>query len=147
MSKGDSKAPSQRQLRVGEELRHAMAWILERGDIRDPGLSGASVTVTEVRISPDLRKATAFVMPLGGGDTENVVQALNRAAPFVRRQVGKAVKLKYLPSLNFVADKSFDAAGHIDDLLASPTVARDLGPENQDENKAGDNSGREDDGA
>jgi len=68
MSKGDAKAPSQRQLRVGEELRHALAWILERGDIRDPGLGGIAVTVTEVRVSPDLGNATAFVIPLGGGD-------------------------------------------------------------------------------
>ena len=142
MSKGQSKAPSQRQLRVGEELRHAMAWILERGDIRDPGLGGRAVTVTEVQISPDLRNATAFVMPLGGGNTEDVVQALNRAAPFVRRQMGKAVKLKYLPSLDFVADPSFDEARRINDLLADPTVARDLAP---DEETGG--TGGQDDGA
>jgi len=127
MTKGEFKAPSQRQLRVGEELRHALAWILERGDIRDPGLGGAAVTVTEVRISPDLRNATAFVMPLGGADIPNVVEALNRAAPFVRRQVGKAVKLKRLPNLTFTADTTFDEAGRIDDLLKTPDVARDLG--------------------
>ncbi len=127
MSKGEAKAPSQRQLRVGEELRHALAWILERGEIRDPGLSGPPVTVTEVRISPDLRNATAFVMPLGGGaGTEDVVAALNRAAPFVRRQLGKAVKLRYLPGLNFLADPTFDEAGRISDLLKDPSVARDL---------------------
>lgn len=127
MSKGDAKAPSQRQLRVGEELRHAVAWILERGEIHDPGLGQAPVTVTEVRVSPDLRYATAFVMPLGGGDTESVVAALNRAAPFVRRQVGRTVKLRYLPSLTFVADPSFDQASHIENLLRDPAVARDLG--------------------
>ena len=137
MSKGESKAPSQRQLRVGEELRHALAWVLERGEIRDPGLSGLTVTVTEVRISPDLRNATAFVMPLGGGDsTADVVDALNRAKPFVRRQIAKAVKLKYLPGLNFIADPSFDEARRINDLLADPVVARDLatddGTEGQD---------------
>ena len=113
MSKGDAKAPSQRQLRVGEELRHALAWILERGDIRDPGLAGVAVTVTEVRVSPDLRNATAFVMPLGGDHVPSVVEALNRAAPFVRRQLGKAVKLRRLPALDFVADTSFDEAGRI----------------------------------
>ena len=127
MSKGDAKAPSQRQLRVGEELRHAVAWLLERGEIRDPGLGDRPVTVTEVRVSPDLRYATAFVMPLGGANTEAVVAALNRAAPFVRRQIGHAVKLRYLPSLTFVADDSFERAQHIDDLLRDPAVARDLG--------------------
>ncbi len=126
MKKGESKAPSQRQLRVGEELRHALAWILERGEIRDPGLGGAAVTVTEVRISPDLGNATAFVMPLGGADVPDVVETLNRAAPFVRRQLGKAVKLKRLPTLDFVADTSFDEAGRIEDLLKTPAVARDL---------------------
>ena len=130
MSKGDAKAPSQRQLRVGEELRHALAWILERGDIRDPGLGGVAVTVTEVRVSPDLRNATAFVIPLGGGGTEDVVAALNRAAPYLRRKIGKAVKLKYLPGINFIADESFDQAGRISDLLKDPSVARDLAPDN-----------------
>ncbi len=126
MSKGEYKAPSQRQLRVGEELRHALAWILERGEIRDPGLGGAAITVTEVRISPDLGNATAFVMPLGGDDVPGVVEALNRAVPFVRRQLGKAVKLRRLPALDFVADTSFDEAGRIEALLKTPPVARDL---------------------
>ena len=140
MSKGESKTPSQRQLRVGEELRHALAWILERGELRDPGLSGLTVTVTEVRISPDLRNATAFVIPLGGGDsTDDVVDALNRAVPFLRRQIAKTVKLKYLPELNFIADPSFDEARRINDLLADPMVARDLAPD--------DGTGGQDDGA
>ncbi len=139
MSKGESKAPSQRQLRVGEELRHALAWILERGELRDPGLSGLTVTVTEVRISPDLRNATAFVIPLGGGGTTDVVDALNRAEPFVRRKIAKAVKLKYLPGLNFIADPSFDEARRINDLLADPGVARDLAPD--------DGTGGQDNGA
>jgi len=126
MKKGESKAPSQRQLKVGEELRHALARVLERGDIRDPDLAGVAVTVTEVRISPDLRNATAFVMPLGGDALDTVVAALNRAAPFIRRQVAKSAKLKYMPGFNFIADKSFDAASLIDDLLRDPNVARDL---------------------
>ncbi len=133
MKKGESKAPSQRQLRVGEELRHALAWILERGEVRDPGLGAAAITVTEVRVSPDLGNATAFVIPLGGGDVPSVVEALNRAVPFVRRQLGKAVKLRRLPTLDFVADTSFDEAGRIEELLKKPPVARDLarglGPE------------------
>ncbi len=129
MKKGDAKAPSQRQLRVGEELRHALAWILERGEIRDPGLGGAPVTVTEVRISPDLRNATAFVIPLGGDHVTDVIEALNRAVPFVRRQVGKAVKLRHLPNLNFVADTTYDEAERINDLFKDPRVSRDLGPE------------------
>jgi len=135
MKKGESKAPTQRQLRVGEELRHAVAWVLERGHIRDPDLTGVAVTVTEIRVSPDLRYATAFVMPLGGGALETVVAALNRAAPFIRRQVAKSVKLKYTPGFNFIGDQSFDAAGRIDDLLKDPTVARDLvsRPDEEDE--------------
>ncbi|MCH7937698.1 MAG: 30S ribosome-binding factor RbfA [Proteobacteria bacterium] len=135
MSKGDAKAPSQRQLRVGEELRHALAWILKRGDIRDPGLAGVAVTVTEVRVSPDLRNARVFVMPLGGGEIEDVVAALNRAAPFLRWRMGKVVKLKYMTGLNFIADRSFDQAGRIDDLLKDPSVARDLAPGNETGNE------------
>ncbi len=142
MNKGDAKAPSQRQLRVGEELRHAVAWILERGEIRDPGLGNAPVTVTEIRVSPDLRYATAYVMPLGGGNAAQVVAALNRAAPFIRRRIGRAVKLRYLPSINFVADATFDQAQHIDALLRDPAVARDLerdaGDAVEDTDKAGD---------
>jgi len=127
MSKGDAKAPSQRQLRVGEELRHTLAWILERGDIHDPGLAGAAVTVTEVRISPDLRNATAYVMPLGGDDIPGVVEALNRAAPFVRRLIGRKIRLKRLPNLRFEPDHTFEEAAHIEDLLKTPLVTRDLG--------------------
>jgi ribosome-binding factor A len=138
MKKGDAKAPSQRQLQVGEELRHAVAWMLEKGEVHDPGLGTQPITVTEVRVSPDLRNATAFVMPLGGGAaTATVVAALNRAAPFIRRQVARSVKLRVLPAFNFVADTSFDQAQHIDDLLRDPAVARDLhGP--------GDDSGDDD---
>ncbi len=147
MKKGEAKAPSQRQLRVGEELRHALAWILKRGEIRDPGLGGAAVTVTEVRVSPDLRNATAFVMPLGGGDVPNVVETLNRAAPFVKRQLGKAVKLKRLPALNFVADTSFDEAGRIEDLLKTPAVARDLGDGTFPDEKLNDEGGNPGNGA
>jgi len=127
MSRRSEKPVSQRQLRVGEALRHALAEIFERGMLRDPSLSGVSVTVTEVKVSPDLRNATAFVTPLGGGEGAAVVDALGRAAPFLRRQVAEAVNLKFAPRLAFRVDDSFDYAGRIEALLGDPAVARDLG--------------------
>ena len=126
MSKRQPRSASQRQLRVAEEIRHALAVILERGELRDPGLSGAPVTVTEVRVSADLRNATAFVMPLGGGDVEAVVTALGRARPFLRRRVAGQVQLKYAPDLHFIADESFDSADRLETLLGETRVARDL---------------------
>ena len=127
MDRRAERGRSQRQLRVGEELRHALAWILERGEVRDPDLKGVSVTVTEVRVSPDLRNATVFVLPLGGGETEAVVTGLTRARPFLRRKVANAVRLKFVPDITFRADTSFDEARRIDILLRDPAVARDLG--------------------
>ncbi len=127
MDRRAERGPSQRQLRVGEELRHALAWILERGEVRDPDLKGVSVTVTEVRVSPDLRNATVFVLPLGGGETEAVVTGLTRARPFLRRRVANAVRLKFVPDITFRADTSFDEARRIDTLLRDPAVSRDLG--------------------
>jgi len=144
MKRRDARAPSQRQLKVGEELRHALAWSLERGEIRDPAVQGVPVTVTEVRVSPDLKNATAFVMPLGGGageDTSIIVEGLNRAAPFLRRRVGETIRLKHVPKISFIIDQSFDEAGHIDALLRDPAVARDLGPRYES------GRGDEDDGA
>lgn len=132
MSKRDPRSASQRQLRVAEEIRHALAEVLERGELRDPGLSGVSVTITEVRVSTDLRHATAFVMPLGGGDVEAVVAALGRARPFLRRRVAGVVQLKYVPDLHFIADESFDTAGRLEALLSDPRVARDLEPATDD---------------
>lgn len=131
MKKAQARVPrgqrerSQRQLRVGEALRHALAGVLERGEVRDPDLVGVSVTVTEVRVSPDLRFATAYVLPLGGVSSDTVVAALRRAAPFLRRRIGREITLKYLPSLRFEADTSFDRAARIDTLLRSPDVAED----------------------
>lgn len=122
------KPPSQRQLRVGEEIRHELAAILQRGDFRDPDLLDLNVTVTEVRISPDLRAATAFVTPLGGGKLGSALAALRRAAPFLRGQLAKTLSLRYAPSLSFEPDVSFDYAGRIDAILHSPEVARDLEP-------------------
>ncbi len=137
MSKQDVRGASQRQLRVAEEIRHALADALKRGDLRDPGLAGALITITEVRISPDLRNATAFVMPLGGGEIDSVVEALRRARPYLRRQIAKAIQLRYVPDLQFIADASFDAAGHIEALLADPRVAQDLGPASAEDGENG----------
>lgn len=126
MSKGEIKTPSQRQLRVGEELRHALAHLLERGEVHDPGLAGTPVTVTEVRISPDLRNATAFIMPLGGAADPGAVDALMRARGFLRRRLAEMVRLRVMPALSFRLDGSFDEADHIEALLRRPEVARDL---------------------
>ncbi|MEE8203765.1 MAG: 30S ribosome-binding factor RbfA [Alphaproteobacteria bacterium] len=126
MAKGHGRAPSQRQLRVGEELRHALAEVLGRGDLRDPGLSGVSLTVTEVRVSPDLRNASAFVVPLGGGDAATVLAALGRAAPYLRGQVVRLVRLKFAPQFTFRADTSFDQASVVESLLHEPCVAADV---------------------
>jgi ribosome-binding factor A len=115
-------------LRVGEEIRHVLAAVFGRGELRDPALVGQSITVSEVRVAPDLMRATVFVTPLGGGDIAAVVAALNRAAPFLRGQVAKAVKLRRAPELGFVPDTSFDYARRIEDVLRDPAVRRDLEP-------------------
>lgn len=125
------RQPSQRQLRVGEELRHLLAHFLERHDFRDPVLEQATLTVTAVDASPDLRNATVFVVPLGGGieggaGVADIIKALNHAAPYIRRQVAGQVRMKFLPSFTFRADASFDNAGRIDRLLHDPRVAQDL---------------------
>lgn len=120
---------SQRQLRVGEALRHALVRILERAHFRDPDLLDVSVTVSEVRVSPDLRNATAFVLPLGGTNKETVIAALRRAAPYLRGQLAHEVDLRMVPNLSIEADTSFDYATHIDSLLRRGEVARDLAPE------------------
>lgn len=120
------KPPSQRQLRVGEELRHIIAGVIERGDFRDPDLQGRLITVTEVRISPDLRNATVFVTPLGGGDVTGVLGGLKRAKAFLRHELARSMGLRLVPDLSFEADTSFDEANRIDALLRSPVVARDL---------------------
>ena len=117
---------SQRQLRVGELLRHVLVEILGRGDLRDPDLAGTSLTITEVRVSPDLRNAAVFVMPLGGTGTDEVVAALRRAAPYLRRMIGQSVSMKYNPALTFIADQAFDEGSKIEGILRSPEVSRDL---------------------
>jgi ribosome-binding factor A len=117
---------SQRQLRVGEELRHALARVLSRGELRDPHLADVSLTVTEVRVSPDLKNATAFVVPLGGGDLDPIIAALNHASSFLRGQLGHEVTLRYTPRLTFQPDRSFDEAAHINEILHHPRVMRDV---------------------
>lgn len=126
MSRGH-KPPSQRQLRVGEELRHVIANILERGEIRDPDVAGRPITVTEVRISPDLKNATVFFVPLGGGEVDALLKGLKRARPYLRHEIAKKLDLRAVPDLFFEPDTSFDEAGRIDALLRSPQVRRDLG--------------------
>lgn len=126
MPRGASRPPSQRQLRVGEEIRHLLANLLERGDIRDPELAGRIITVTEVRISPDLRNATAFVVPLGGGDPAPVLAGLRRARSFLRHEIAKSVDLRVAPFLSFEPDTSFDEASRIEALLRNPLVRRDV---------------------
>ena len=125
-NRGRGRAPSQRQLRVGEELRHALVRILGRDGLRDPALAGTNLTVTEVRLSPDLKTAIAFVTPLGGAELEATVEALNRAAGFIRGRVAQEVDLRYTPRIGFEADRSFDYAHHIGEVLERPKVRGDL---------------------
>lgn len=135
---------SQRQLRVGELLRHVLVDIIGRGELRDPDLAGASVTVTEVRVSPDLRNAAVFVMPLGGGRTDEVVAALGRAAPYLRRMIGQSVTMKYNPALSFMADRAFDEGAKIEDILRSPEVSRDLGASDEIQDHQDQDEGAQD---
>jgi len=121
-----NKEPSVRQLRVGEELRHALAEIFGRGELRDPALRDCAVTVTEVRVSPDLRRATAFVTPLGGASDTSILKALERAASFLQGQLGRQLGLRFTPRLSFEYDNRFDYAAKIDGLLRQPGVSRDL---------------------
>lgn len=125
--------PSQRMLRVGELVRHALADVLQRGDHVDPVLSGVLVTVPEVRMSPDLKIATCYVMPLGGKDVTPVLKALAANQKMLRTEVGRRVELKSVPSLRFLKDTSFDEGARIDALLRKPEVARDLAKEPADD--------------
>ena len=118
--------PSQRQLRVGETLRHALAEILVRGDIRDPDLMGVSVTITQVIPSGDMRHATAYCEPLGGKNADKIVAALNRHKAYLRGQMGHLIELKFTPELRFVEDVSFAEAERIENILKSERVQRDL---------------------
>lgn len=126
VAKHAARPPTQRQLRVAEEIRHVLAGIFARGEVRDPELAGVVVTVTEVRLSPDLRHATVFVTRLGRSDVAEKLPALQHAAPFLRREVARALRLRYAPELSFHADTSLDYAMHVDELLHRPEVERDL---------------------
>lgn len=127
------KAPSLRLLRVSENVRHAIATIIARGDVHDHDLVGVSITVSEVRVSPDMRNAKVYIMPLGGVDQEKVIKALNKAGPYIRGQLSKRVRMKYLPRLAFRLDESFDEASHIQELLADPKVQKDVASSDVDD--------------
>lgn len=120
---------SVRTLRVGEQVRHVLAEILMRGEVHDDVLASHPVSVTEVRMSPDLRHATVFVKPLLGRDEDAVLKALRTNTAFLQREVAHRIKTKYAAKLKFLADESFDEGGHIDRLLSDPHVAQDLSPE------------------
>ena len=126
------KGPSQRQLRVGEVLRHALSDILREKSIRDADLEGVSVTVTQVKPSPDMRHATVFVEPLGGRNADVVVAALNRHRGFLRGELGRTIELKFTPELRFVEDTSFAESERINRILHSEKVARDLNAPGED---------------
>ncbi len=120
------KPPTQRQLRVGEEIRHALVRLLAEENFRDPVLRDVSITVSEVRPGRDLKTTRVFVYPLGGRSAEEVAAALNRAAAFLRGRLGRKVHLKFTPRISFHADPSYDAASAVDTLLRDGRVARDL---------------------
>ena len=121
-----SEGRSVRLLRVGEQVRHALSDVLMRGDVHDATLASHLVSVTEVRMSPDLRHATVFVKPLLGQDEAAVIKALRTNTAYLQSEVARRVNLKYASKLKFLADESFDEGSHIDQLLRSPKVARDL---------------------
>jgi ribosome-binding factor A len=121
-----SSGPSLRLLRVGENVRHAIATVLARGDIQDPALAGTSVTVSEVRVSRDFRNATIFVMPLGGDPDLVVTKALNKNSAHIRGALSKMVTMKFLPRLKFKLDESFDEAANIEAILRRPQVLADI---------------------
>jgi ribosome-binding factor A len=127
---GAARGPSQRQLRAGELVRHALVDILREEDVEDPALKGVSVTITEVRMSPDLKHALCFAEPLGGAHAPEVTAALNRVARFLRGRLGHSIDLRFTPQLKFVHDESFDAADKMSRLLSDPRVRRDVEGEN-----------------
>ena len=124
---------SQRQLRVGELVRHAIAEMLVRGDVHDPVIETHMITVPEVRMSPDLKIANAYIMPLGGEHAEEIVAALNRHRKFIRGRVAPQINMKYAPEMRFHVDDTFEEASRIDSLLRSEKVQRDLDEDGGDE--------------
>lgn len=123
---GGSGGRSQRQLRVGEELRHVLADVFLNAHFRDPDLAGLSVTVSEVRVSPDLKAATAFIMPLAGRDATKAIAALNRAQAYIRTEAVRRINLRVAPTFTFKLDASFDEAERVSRLLRQPAVQADL---------------------
>lgn len=135
---GNTGEPSVRVLRVGEQMRHILAEILQRGDVHDDVLASHVVSVTEVRMSPDLRHATVFIKALMGRDEEAVLKALRTNTAYLQREVARRTKLKFAAKLKFIADDSFEEGGHIDAILRSPTVARDLAQDAQPDDASHD---------
>lgn len=144
MTRRPPRTQSYRRYRVGETVRHALAEAIARGEVRDPEIRDVPVTVTEVRLSPDLREATAYVLPLGGDNVAAVLEGLRRSAPGLRAQVARTVKLRFAPALSFELDRTFDYAAHVDSLLQQPRVAADLGDSEagHGESGAGDGESR-----
>ena len=127
--------PTQRMLRVGELVRHALAQLFARGEIEDDDLAGAVITVPEVRMSPDLKLASAYIMPLGGDRAAEIVEALNRHQRFIRGRVAPEIDLKFAPEIRFFVDETFEEFGKIDALLRSDRVQRDLHSDDDDESE------------
>ena len=143
-SKGRGHAPqgpSQRQLRAGELIRHALVEVLREEELQDEAMKGVSVTVTEVRLSPDLRHASVFVEPLGGGHAREVVAALNRHAKFLRGRLGHGIDMKFTPELKFLHDESFDEAERMAKLFDDPRVREDLAKRDAEEDDLGEDHG------
>ena len=134
----EAAGPTQRQLKAGELVRHALAEILREEPLHDPALLNASITVTEARVSPDLRHATVFVEPLGGRNASEIVEGLNRVSKYIRGVLGRTIELKFTPDLRFVHDQSFDAALAMNRLFDNPVVQRDLAAPDDDETDAED---------
>ncbi len=130
--------PSQRMLRVGELVRHALSAVFARGEIEDPLLEGKVITVPEVRMTPDLKLANAYVMPLGGEGAEDVVAALNRHHKFIRGRIAPELDLKFAPDLRFYVDNTFEEFGKIDAILRSDRVQRDLAHDDDEDEKGSD---------
>ena len=140
--------PSQRQLRVGEVLRKAMVEILDRVELRDPDIAGVSITVSEVSISPDLKTAMVFVMPLGGRDRQAVIAGLARAAPFLRGQIARRIQLRHVPRLMFSIDTAFDSSAYMNSLLRTlDTPEEDTLEDGGETPLTGKRAGENEDGA
>lgn len=134
MTRSTSSAPSQRMLRVGEQVRAAITQVLQRGEVRDPLIEKTVISISEVRMSPDLKIATAYVTPLGVADHAAVIEALNKHAKYIRGRLGPQLRqMKYMPDIRFRDDTSFDNYRKIDALLRSPEVSRDLDPDTDDQ--------------